>query len=527
MPLALLLPVAPLLAQVAPAGPGQTSSVPPAESATTRKGPPAPGQAKQEEPAEAVEPVGPVQPVRTFEPVPLPGGVEPSPASTPAASAPALPAPPVAAEIVRGGAPNPIVPGAAEAGYVVADTRSLYGRDFIPETGAAVIAAAGFRASTGLQASYSSNLFFIPKGEDEPQGTGSSRDDWILRPDLNLGLGRQVGRQLFFFNTVLGRDFFIRNEGRGQNRIALDGGVEWRLAASCAGRVQGSWSTRAIGPSDVVVVTAGNASGTNFLFSATCNPGYGLVPSFSFAAGQQRFEEDFRSLSDVNYRSVGGSLGYQINRALQAGVQVNQQKSSFPNQPLQPVVDPDGPVNSLSALSLSGFGSYLLGTSLNANVTIGWTKSKSDNPLIQEFSGLTGNINLAYSRPTYGATFFFGRNVNLGNVGAANLRIRSSVGLTGSYRLTPQVDLGTGFSYDKDDNRGDIRLGPFVNLGDLQFWRAFASARYRPTSRLALNLGYRYESRAFEEVILDDIPIVLRPPAGAHNVDFGLRFTFR
>jgi opacity protein-like surface antigen len=325
----------------------------------------------------------------------------------------------------------------------------------------------------------------------------------------------------------LAKDFYIRNEGRGQNSIALDGGMAWRLGSSCSGRVQGSWTTRETGAADFVLVVAGNVNNTDFLFSATCNPGYGLVPSFSFAAGQQRFEPEFRSIFDVDYWSIGGSLGYQVNPDLQVGVQVNQQNSSFPNQPLLPLVDPDGPVNALTALSLSGFGSYLIGTSVSANVTIGWTKSDSDNPLIQDFSGLTGNVNLSYAGPRYGATFFFGRNVNLGNVGGANLRIRSSVGVSGSYRLTPQIDLSTGFSYDKDDNRGDIRLGPFINLVDQQFWRAFATASYQATSRLVLNLGYRYESRAFQEIVLDDIPIFLRAPAASHSLIFGLRFDIR
>lgn len=528
IPMTMLLPVAPLLAQVAPAGSGQSSSPLPAEATGSRQTPPpAPGQAQQDEPAEKVEPVGPVQPVRTFDPVPLPGGLGQPPATAPAPSSPAFAAPPVGADIVRGGTPNPVVPGAAEAGYVVADTRSLYGRDFIPAAGAAVIAAAGFRASTGLQVSYDSNVFFLPEGQDVPPGLGSSRDDWILRPDLDLGMGRDVGQQLFFFNTRLARDFFIRNEGRGQNSISLDGGVDWRLGGSCAGRVQGSWTTRETGPADFVLVFAGNVNSTDFLFNATCNRGSGLVPSFSFAAGQQRFEPEFRTLFNVDYWSVGGSLGYQVSPSLQVGVQINNQNSSFPNQPLLPGIDPDGPVNALSSLSLSGFGSYLAGASVSANVNIGWTKTQNDNPLIQDFSGLTGNVNISYAGPVYGATFFFGRSVNLGNVGGANLRIRSSLGLSGTYRLTPQIDFGTGFSYDKDDNRGDIRLGQFINLVDQQFWRAFATASYRASSRLVLTLGYRYESRAFQEIVLDDIPIFLRAPAASHNVNFGLRFNLR
>lgn len=498
---------------------GQPSSQPPAEET--------PGQPGQTiEPAE-VEPVGPVQPVRTFDPVPLPGELGQAAPATPPAAPPALQTAPITAGSVQGGTAAPIVPGAAEAGFVVPDNRSLYGRDFLPAVGASVIAAAGFRASVGFRISHDSNVLRLPSDVEAPEGSGVSRGDWILRPDLNLGIGRNFGQQLFFLNADLGYDFFVRNEGRSQGNSSLNGGMEWRLGASCGGRVQGGWSTRETGGQGFVVGIPGTTRNTDFFFNGTCNSGSGFVPSINFAAGQVRFDPDFREVSNADYWSIGGSLGYQLSPTTQVGVQVNQQNSSFPNQPLRPIEDPDGQVISLSALSISGFASYLINTSLNANVTIGWTKSNNNDPLFEDFSGLTGNISLAYAGPRYGLAFNFGRDVNLGNTEGANLRIRSTIGLTGNYRMNEQLTLATGFSFDRDNNRGDIRFGSPVNLIDQDFWRAFANANYRMSERLSFNLGYRYESRVEQVVELEGLPDLVRPGYTSHIVEFGLRFQFR
>ena len=512
-----------LSAQEAPSGTPSPASQPTPEG---RPAPGEPGEPGEEKPGE-VQPIGPVQPVRTFDPVPLPGELQPSAPATTESVAPVLPAAPITAGGVQGGTASPIVPGAAEAGRVVPDNRGLYGRDFFPAIGASVIAAAGFRASAGLQVSYDTNANRIPNDVELDPELAISRGDWILRPDLNIGVGRDVGQQLFYFNADFGRDFFMRNDGRDQNSINLNGGVEWRLGASCSGQVQGGWVTRETGAQGFFLGLPGTTKNTDFLFNASCNRGAGLVPSFFVAVGQVRFEPEFREISNADYWSLGGSLGYQLNPSLQVGVQVSQQSSSFLNQPLRPEIDPDGEVVSLDALAISGFASYVISASVNANVTLGWTKTSDNDPLIRDFSGLTGNVSIAYAGPRYGLAFNFGRDVSLGNTEGANLRIRSTIGLTGNYRLSPQVTLGTGFSYDKDDNRGDPRGVSFFNLFDQNFWRAFANANYRANDRLSFNLGYRYEARTDQVVSFEGLPDLALPGFHSHVGEFGLRFQFR
>ncbi|MCS6986095.1 MAG: hypothetical protein NZM40_01385 [Sphingomonadaceae bacterium] len=442
-------------------------------------------------------PVEPVGPVRTFEPVPLPGAEAPA---APVVPTPARPAAPVLSGVERPLTPSPVVPGAAEAGYVVPDARGLYGEELDFEA-ATLLAAAGFRASASLDAEYNSNVAWNRRGQPLPPGSDDSRDDWIFRPALRLGLGRELGRQLLYLNSVIGRSFFLRNEERGRANASVAGGLAWRLGASCEGRLQGAWATRETSFEEFLEGVPSSTRTTSVTFGGACNSGAGLVPSFNLAAGNVRVTPDERSVADRDFWSAGGALGYQFTPRLQAGVQGAFQRATFPNQRLVPGGDPIW----IETVSVAGFASLQVATALSVSGALGWSQSDSANPAIPGFSGLTGNLSLALSQPRYGLSLDVGRGLNLGRAGGANLRVRTNMALNGVYQLSPNLDLQAGVAYARNDNRGDPTLADPLDLAEFRTFRAFAGVGYRLSDRIRLGLTYRYRSRLDEEAVVGGV----------------------
>lgn len=443
----------------------------------------------------AIEPVGPVQPAVPFEPAPLPEDLQRAQAAMgqPAgAAAPVMPMPPVTSSGVGSAVPNPVVPGAQQQGLVVADTARIFGPDAIPAYGAAVVAAAGLSASAALRINYDSNIALTPNGELPPGSPFTNDSGVILRPVLNVSAGKDVGRQLFFLNAGIGKDFYLDNPGVGRERINVNGGWQWLAGSSCSGRLQGGWSTRQTGSFDFAEFEPGSTEFANFFTSASCQFGR-FVPTLTFDAGQNRFDNADQAFSNSNFWGVSGAFGYAFAPSGQAGVQVSYREASFPNQVIIPG-DPTFGDNGVEVLTIAGFGSYTIRQNWSINGSVGWTKSSNRNPLLQDFSGVTGEFSLGYATQRWGASLSFGRNANLGNTGGSNLRVTTNVIISANYRITDRLLGSGGISWANWNNFSDPRYSG-IEIADTRNFRANVGLGYELLPRVNIGLDYRYLER--------------------------------
>jgi hypothetical protein len=396
-----------------------------------------------------------VGPAKTFEPVaPLPGGlVDTRPAAPAEPVQAARPAPPILTQDPGGAGFDPtFVPGAAEAGLVVADPSRLLGADAIPAFGNAVAAAAGLSLSARLGIEYDDNVARTNLDEPPPGSPFTSRNDVILRPSLRIAAGRELGANLLFATANLGRDYFLINEGINRQRIAVNGGFSWASYTGCSGRVQGGWNSRETNRDEFLVNIPGSTETTNFFSSVTCEVGRRLVPSISFDVIESRFTPIERSLFNSNGWGVSGSLGYALGRKGQVGFQASRRIGSFPNQPLPPELfppdDPPAPgeVNSIASTNFGGFFVYRFSEQWFTNVSLGYTTTDRRIPGIPEFSGLTGSMTVAYTERRFGATASIGRSANIGRIGGSNLQVTENFSVALSYDIRPRVRANVGFN---------------------------------------------------------------------------------
>jgi hypothetical protein len=458
-------------------------------------------------------PVGPV--------TPLPAELD-ARQSTIGPVEPVVPGPvsPVATPLLRSEAISPVVPGAEEAGLVVADTSRLFGFDAIPEYGAAVIAASGLQLGARLEIEYDDNEARVP-GELPPDSRFDSKDDVVLRPSLSANLGRDVGNQLLFLNARIGRTFHLLNDNLGRENLALDGGVNWRAGPACSGTVEAGWSSRESSIFDFATGVPPGREFTRFLASGSCATGIGLISSVSYDRGWLRFEDEISRQSNTNSWGISGSLGYPLGPRGQVGVQGGYRNSTFINQPLPPIIDPEMPDNGISLVNVAGFFSYQLGVSFAVNGNVGWSQTSSVNPLFQNFSGITGSISLAYSTRRVGAAFSFSRNSNLGATGGAGLRIVTLMTLSGNYRLSDRMSLSGGIGRSARDNRGSPGFGDPFGLVNDRFWLANAGVNYRLTERLGFSLDYTRRDRDPREDIFNPVLGFV-----SNRISGTLRFTY-
>ncbi|MFQ3666610.1 MAG: outer membrane beta-barrel protein [Sphingomonadaceae bacterium] len=424
---------------------------------------------------------------------------------------------PISADVVTA---FPIVPGAQEAGFVVPSTAGLFGEDALPAFGNAVIAATGFRASGSVLALYDDNFNRVAR--DSP----GRRSQTTVTPTVSFVSGREVGRQLFFLNGRFQQNFRLREGAPNRSLAGVTGGWQYRLGAACGGRVQGSFSRSEVATDDFLVRLPTILERTDFFTSATCAGGLGIIPSVTFATGQRRFIGDFREFADSDYWAVSGSLGYPIAGRGQVGVQASYSEAEFPNQPLLPILFPPGQqpdpgaVNGLDALTIAGFISWRFTQNLSGNTTIGYSKTKSRNPLIDDFAGWTGSLGLSYSSGFWGAGFSVGRSVNAGQGGISNFSVVENVVATVSYNGISRVSLDAGASYINRDRRGVAGgIGGLISFED-EVTRLFFGARYRLNRFVGLNAGY---NRFYRRLGADDPDVAVAP---ANQFSVGASFGF-
>ncbi len=510
------------------AAPASPSAASPQDAST-----PPDGDPDAEAPdSETVQPVGlePIAPIRTFEPVPIPEGMAPPGVRTtpyePGALPPVpQPGPPVV-DARPGARVAPGLPGAADAGYVVVDPQRVFGADALPAIGASVVQAAGFTLAARVEARYDDNFPRVD-GDLPPGSLLESKEEISVTPTANVGFGRQVNRQFFFFTSSVGRTLRLKNDGFDADRVQIDGGWDWRAGSACSGRISGGWFNGETRASDQLVRTNLINKSTNFFSSATCNLPSRLVPGVSAYVGKSSFTDNvggINALSNAEFWGVTPSLGYAFSARGQAGVQVSYQNASFPNQPLDPALfppgeaPPPGTVNGVESAGVSGFVTYRLSRRLAANASVGYAKTRSRNPLVDEFAGWTGSLGLNYADRRWGASVTMSRGVSLGRDNLANFVVETNLNLAGSYRLRPRVTLLGGIDLSDIDRRGvGGGIGGAVDFDD-RTQRYFTGTDVRLTERVTLNFSYFHEVREAELFALK---------ANSDQVAGSLRFAFR
>lgn len=529
--LALLL-AAPAMAQAAP--PSSPTAAPSASATPPGEPPAEPGSQSESRAPGEVQPAGPepVGPVRSFEPVPIPEGMAPPGVRTTPYEPGSLPPPPrpgpPPVDARAGARLAPGLPGAADAGFVVVDPQRVFGADALPAFGANVVQAVGFTLAAQVEARYDDNFPRID-GPLPPGSLITSKEEITVTPTATVGFGRQVDRQFFFFTSSVGRNIRLRNDGFDADRVTIDGGWDWRAGSACSGRISGGWFSGETRVADQIVRANLINKSTNLFTSATCNLPSGLIPSVSAYVGTGSFTGagatvGVDNLADSDFWGVTPSLGYAFSARGQAGVQFSYQNARFPNQLLDPdlfppgAAPPPGTVNGVDSIGVSGFVTYRFTRRMAANAAFGFTRTRSQNPLVDEFSGWTGNLGLNYADRRWGGSLNFGRGVSLGRDNLANFVVETNVNLAGSYRLRPRVTLLGGFDYSDISRRGVIgTIGGAANFDD-RTQRYFTGTDLRLTERIILNVSYFHEVRDFEFFGIK---------ANSDQVASTLRFVFR
>jgi hypothetical protein len=305
------------------------------------------------------------------------------------------------------------------------------------------------------------------------------------------------GRQQLFLNAGLGRDFYARNTILDKNRVNVGGGLAWVLGQRCNGRIQGSWSKRGTQFASFAEVIPSTQETSSFFTSATCQTAGRLVGSLSYSKSSSRNRTDEslpnaidRSFSDVNSDNINASIAYSLTRG-QIGVSGNWGDFEYPNQPLLL-----GGVNSSKIQGYNLFANYRIGSSLQANASVGYSKVESQSLLGQDFSGNVWNIGLNYSGPRLGAGISAGRSVNGSTGGNSNYSVGTYYNMNVSYRANERLSASAGYARSNTDYRGLLLIPETQPIDTAVMDRFFIGADYRLNRLLSFGADLNHQKRS-------------------------------
>ncbi len=386
--------------------------------------------------------------------------------------------------------PPPVAPST-----VVVDQNRVFEDDAPFAGGLDVLAGIGLNISASLVTQWSDNMRRL--SDDTVLPEGEARSDWRFTPNVAISAGRPLGRQQIFLNAGIGRDFYARNTIRDKNRVNVGGGLAWRLGQRCNGRIQGSWRKRGTQFASFAEVISSTQESTGFFTSATCQTAGRLVGSASYSRANTKNRTDEsevnapdRSFADVESENVSASLAYALTRG-QVGVSGNWGNYEFPNQFL-----PSGETNGSKIQGYNLFGNYRIGTSLQANASIGYSKVEPKSPLTQDFSGNVWSIGLNYSGPRLGASIGTGRSVNGSGGGNSNFSIGKYYNMNVSYRANDRLSASAGYARSNNDYRGTIGIPGTRPINSAIMDRYFIGTDYRLNRLLSFGADLNHQKRS-------------------------------
>jgi len=386
--------------------------------------------------------------------------------------------------------PPPVAPTT-----VVVDQGRVFGDDAPMAGGLDVLAGIGLNISAGLVTEWNDNIRRLD--ENFVPDDGTSRSDWRFTPTVAVSAGRPIGRQQLFLNAGLGRDFYARNTILDKNRVNVGGGLAWNLGQRCNGRLQGSWSKRGTQFASFAEVIPSTQETSAFFASATCQTAGRLVGSASYSSSNTRNRTDDslpnapdRSFADVDSDSISASIAYALTRG-QVGVSGNWGNYEFPNQVLF-----SGETNGNKIQGYNLFANYRIGSSLQANASIGYSKVEPTSVLSQDFSGNVWSLGLNYSGPRLGAGISTGRSVNGSGGGNSNFSIGTFYNMNVSYRANDRLAASAGYARSNTDYRGVIAIPGTQPINSAIMDRFFIGADYRLNRLLSFGVDLNHQKRS-------------------------------
>ncbi len=365
-----------------------------------------------------------------------------------------------------------------------------------------------FQLDARVDMLYDGNLLRIGDGFALEQG--QSRADYRISPALSAGTQLPFGRQTFFVNALIGRDFYGSNTQRNRNRLSFDGGLNWQLGGRCNGGLTGAYSSRQVLLSTDSGLTPNVQDNLSFAFNGRCQSAGGLGIGFGVSHNQVNNDQVERKAYDARTNSFEPSLYYGTPQLGQFSLSGSYSRSDYPNRT---VLTLDGPQGDRVDF-LSGRLGYArgLGSKLSVAGGISYLKvtPKPDSALIQPGPGepfvlirRDGGDNLGYdfslsydsgSRLT-GAVLVSRRNSASTNVGAQSRLIQEYAGDIG-YKLSRALQLGGNVSYAQQDYSGSFFNGnePLRRISDKTF-RASVSVDYSPVALYSVGVSFGHQER--------------------------------
>lgn len=377
----------------------------------------------------------------------------------------------------------------------VADPLRVYGDDAPLLSGLDILSGLGLRVGAQVVTEYNDNIARVGSGV----AMGSrykSKDDWSIRPSINLSGGHAIGRQTLFFSGVMGRDYYLNNTNLNRNRIGLNGGLDWVLGSRCRGRLQGGFMRRGTQFGVFEEVVPSSQKRWSMHAGGTCQTATGLSVNLGYDRHSVRNSTDDplgmidRSFADLDSQRMTGGIGYPIGNRGQIGVQGQWQEQEYINQYL-----PNGRRNGTNSYGANIFGSYRLGPSFNVTGGIGRSWVRPKHGLVDTFSGTTWNLGLNYTGPKLGANISTGRSANGSTGGASNYNIGKFLNTSVNYRANDRLNLVAGYSHDTLDYRGFSLIPETEPVRNSRMNRYFVGADYRLNRMMSMSLGYRHQQR--------------------------------
>ncbi|PZU47995.1 MAG: hypothetical protein DI568_08525 [Sphingomonas sp.] len=378
-------------------------------------------------------------------------------------------------------------------GAVIDDPERIYGDDADGFSPLAIVGALGLSVNAGLVTEYSDNVARMAEGQPL-SSRFESKDDWIFRPTAGVAFERPLGRNRIFGAATIGRNIYARNHRLNSNRFGVSGGGDFQIGQACNGQVTGGWSKRDTQLGSFEEVVASQQTRTRFGGSVGCSTMMGLTGRVGYNRSSVRNDTDDpnydRTFADVDSHLVNASLGYRVGLRGQVGVAGSWAENRYINQII------DGEVNTNEIRTVSVFGNYRIGNSLNASGSIGRTRLTSNTPGSVGFSGATWSLGVGYAGPRIGANIGMGRSVNGGRGVSANYTIQQFYNLSTTYSANDRLRFSTGYSHTKVDLRGIAALPETEVASQNVNNRFFVGSDYSLNSFLRLGLDFNHHRRS-------------------------------
>ena len=355
------------------------------------------------------------------------------------------------------GQPEPAAPTLVPADPILVDTIGYGSNNFdsllLPIAATRRLLGLSFNAD--FTGEYQSNLLRLGDGVVRPN---AHKSDFKFVPSGSVNAGHFFGRQQIFFVGTFGYDFFARNTQLNRARVDLNGGLNYRVGANCAGSLQASFDSSQSNFNNQLEATPNGRQSQNYRASAQCGGEIGLAPFASIT----RFVANNTSASQQNLDSrawtYAGGLAYN---APTLGKLTLSGSYSTTNYPGRLVIDGNGQVvNSRTRSYQLGAGiARQVGSRIHTSLQLSYIGSKSNQLGSSSFGGLGFDLAVSYTPSTLLTFNLYGnRSINTQNSGFATSALVTRIGGDVRYRIGRNLSVVLAGSYIDDKYRGVVPI---------------------------------------------------------------------